>query len=576
MDSFIGERFANKYRIIEILGEGASAKVYLAYDEVLEKNVALKILKNYNIDEKKIKNFEREAKAISMLDHDNIIKIYEIDEWNGYHYIAQEYVEGISLKEFIRSTKKIHINDVVSITKQILKGLDHAHSNKVIHKDIKSQNILYSVNKEVKITDFGIADILDEDATKTQSLMGTPQYVSPEILSKHTYSTQSDLYAVGIVMYELLLGSVPFVGEKPTIIMLKQLNQPLPSIVKERDDVPQSLENIVIKSTAKKLTNRYSTAQEMLDDMEDCLSIRRRNDDLLILDDDFDQNFEKTVNMNELIEEDKSRRSRKKFFVVITSLSLVLLLFLGALTFFLAGAQEYSMPNIVNKEYDQAENVLKNEGLSTDKIVKKYEENNDVPSGYIVSTSPKAGEKLTRDDKIEITISQGPEKMKLKNYLYLTESEAKESLANLGFEVEVVYEYSQDIAGTVISQNPEADSEVSYGDEIKLTVSQGVKEVEIPDFIKKKSKEVESWGSQNSMNISKTLLCDDKIGEGLVVSQNPAKGAKVPEHSTIEFVISTGKCSTSKNVESNNSGDSKKKEDVDKSDKSNSSGGTSN
>ena len=257
----------SRYQMMRKIGEGGMAKVYLAYDNIQEINVAIKVLRKENIQEKKIKNFKREADALSLLDDENIVKIYDVGEEGDIHYIIYEYVEGMTLKDYIATCSPIVIEEVIEISRQIIAGLSHAHQRGVVHKDIKSQNILLDKNKKVKITDFGIADIMDDDITKTQSVMGTPQYVAPEILNREKLTEQSDIYSIGIVMYELLLGKTPFTGEKAAVIMIKQMSHPLPSIVTERGDVPQSLENIIIKATAKKLVNRYQTCEELLKDL---------------------------------------------------------------------------------------------------------------------------------------------------------------------------------------------------------------------------------------------------------------------------------------------------------------------
>lgn len=540
-----GQKINGKYQIIEKIGEGATAKVYLAYDLINELNVSLKILKEDDITEKKIKNFKKEAKVISLLNHDNIIQIYEIDEFEGVHYIAQEYIEGMTLKDYIIKSDKIAIQEAQNIILQILKGLEHAHEKGVVHKDIKSQNILLSVNNEIKITDFGIADILEDDMTKTQSLMGTPQYVAPEVLNKGKNTHQTDIYSTGILLYELLIGHAPFTGEKPTIIIMKQLNQPLPSVKNQREEIPQSLENVLLKATAKKLENRYQTATEMLQDLETVFDINRIDEVKVDIKDDFDYEELTTTNLGEIkkINKEESNKKKKKKYLTLITVILAFITFLIALNlYFFSQENNLTMPDLSNKTLEESQSILTNLGIDSDNITITYEISEDVANNVIISTEPEAGKELMKDTMIELVISKGQEKIKLENYINQNIDDVEKLLNDLGLEVEIYQEYSPKDKGLILSQEPEADSEVAKGDTIKLIVSQGVKQVKVANLLGITEDEFDTWIEDNNLNSAKTFECNDTYDKGEIFLQDPQRNIEVEEDSVIKVSISTGTC----------------------------------
>ncbi len=539
-----GQKINGKYQIIEKIGEGATSRVYLAYDLVSETNVSLKILKHENIDEKKIRNFKREAKAVAMLNDPNIIKIYEINEINNMHYIAQEYVEGMTLKDYILKTPNIEPEEAQRIVLQILKGLEHAHQKGVVHKDIKSQNILLSINNEVKITDFGIADILEDDMTKTQSLMGTPQYVAPEVLNKGESTHQTDIYSTGILLYELLIGHAPFTGEKPTIIIMKQLNQPLPSVKKQKEDIPQSLENVLLKATAKKLENRYKTAQDMIDDLSTVFDVSRINEPKVDIEDDFDYDEIATANLNEikeLNEEEEKKEKRKKSNRRIIIILLIVFLFIVINFTIFAIYRKDKMPDLTNKTLQEAKQVLINKGIKEQNINIEYSYDKNIEEGHISQTEPKSGRKINKDTVVTLTISRGTTSVVLKNYVGQNINDVQEELEELGFTVEVFFEQSDIPKGKVLSQQPEAGEEVSTQKVISLIVSEGMKKVAVKDLVGLTELEAESWISDHNLNLSKSFKCSEEPKD-IIYEQSPAPNTKVDEDTLIKITISTGEC----------------------------------
>ncbi len=541
---------ASKYQVIRKIGEGGTAKVYLAYDTIYERNVALKILKKENVNEKKIRHFQREANALSMMDDDNIVKIYEVGEEGQIHYIATEFIEGMTLKEYIVTCSPLPIEEILEITNQVLVGLMHAHDKKVVHKDIKSQNILLDKDKNVKITDFGIANVIDDDATKTQSLMGTPQYIAPEILTREQLTAQSDLYSVGILMFEMLVGKAPFTGEAPAIIMVKQINHPLPSIIMERADVPQSLENIVIKATAKKLYNRYKTAEEINSDLKICLGEAKRNEEKLVLQNDFfsDDLIEKTISLNEDInyiklksESDKLEQNKKKKNVILASVVSFFLLISVLFLFLYEG--ESLMPDLLDKPEGEIASLLTLQGINIENVSFAYEPSDYISESNVVSTNPKAGEKINKNEKIIVTISTGVEAKVIKDFTNSLGTIAKDELETLGFTNIILKEIeSKKAIGVIVSQSIPPGTSVAFDDEIIFEISNGTYELVVPNFKDLEKAEVRAWTEENGVNLTFSYLCNNQYEEGRIFEQVPKYGTTIKNGDIIEIKISDGNC----------------------------------
>ena len=275
-----GQKINDRYQIIKTIGEGGMANVYLAYDTILERNVAVKVLRgDLATDEKFVRRFQREALSASSLAHPNIVEVYDVGEDNGIYYIVMEYIDGKHLKQLLKKRGKLSLNEVVDIMLQLTDGMACAHDSYIIHRDIKPQNIMILDNGIVKITDFGIAMALNStQLTQTNSVMGSVHYLPPEQASGKGSTIQSDIYSMGILMYELLSGTLPYRGDNAVEIALKHLKEPLPSIRKEVPDLPQAVENIILKSAAKNPKNRYPDARAMHDDLATCLDESRANE----------------------------------------------------------------------------------------------------------------------------------------------------------------------------------------------------------------------------------------------------------------------------------------------------------
>ncbi len=543
---------ANRYKIIRKLGEGGTAKVYLAYDQIDERNVSLKILKKENIDDRKVKKFKKEAETLALLDDENIVKIYDVGQDDNLHYIAAEYIDGMTLKDYIRTCSPIPVEEIVKLSQQILHGVKHAHERGVVHKDLKTQNILLDEHKNVKITDFGIADIMDEDVTRTQSLMGTPQYIAPEILNRESLTAQSDLYSVGIVMYEMCVMQVPFVGEKAAYIMIKQMSQPLPSIIAQRADIPQSLENVIIKATAKKLNNRYQNAKEMIEDLNHVFDADKMDEQPLVLADDLvkQDEIEKTIDIGqEKIdlsylkdnEQQKKDSKRKQKRIIIVAIILVLLL-IGGVIFFNNRNTKIPMPDLVKKTQNEAYSELELLGISSKNVTIKYEYSKDIEQDKVIRTQPPAGNIINKKTPVVIYLSQGPEGKKLDNYVGKIASDVKTQLENDGYVVTLDYVENDAKADTIIAQSPGNGSLVKPGNTITLTVSSGQKKVVVPNFTNMTKDEVDAWSKANQISITYETTCNNKVEAYHVISQSVAYDTEINKGDQISISLSTGAC----------------------------------
>ena len=275
-----GSKINDRYQIIKTLGEGGMANVYLAHDTILDRNVAVKVLRgDLANDEKFVRRFQREALSASSLSHPNIVEMYDVGEDDGQYYIVMEYVDGMTLKQVLKKRGHLSVTEVVDIMLQVTDGMAHAHDAYIIHRDIKPQNIMILSNGMIKITDFGVATALNStQLTQTNSVMGTVHYLPPEQANGKGSTIRSDIYSMGIMMYELLTGLVPYKGDNAVEIALKHLKEPLPSVRKFNSSIPQSIENVIIKATAKNPKNRYTDARAMHEDLKTALDESRQNE----------------------------------------------------------------------------------------------------------------------------------------------------------------------------------------------------------------------------------------------------------------------------------------------------------
>ena len=489
---------ADRYELKELVGQGGMADVYLAYDDILKREVAVKILRSsLTGDPIYITRFHREARAAAALCHRNIVEIYDVGEEDDLYYIVMEYVRGQTLKELINKRGALHYVEAVDIMKQVVSATALAHSMGIVHRDLKPQNILVTDSGIVKIADFGIASIQSlSQVTQTDTIMGSLHYLAPEIARGEKATPQSDIYALGVVFYELLRGDVPFNGESPVNIALKHMRDEIPSVRDYNPAIPQSVENIIIKATAKNTNNRYQCADDMLDDLETCLdrqdeeklSFDSINNDPTIIATD-SQFFTKTAPID--IEETKTEieeiepqevkkkepmDKKKKIAIGVAIGAVVVCLAIVAGFFLLSGSKDGTMMDLVGKTEKEATALLIDKGYKVSDNV-DYELSDKYEKGLVIATDPEAGHTINEGDTVTLTISKG-KYIVMKDYTGVSYDTAYKELTKLGYKVKK-YEKSDDdykegvVIGQSISEGEKQDPNED-GKIITLTVSKGV------------------------------------------------------------------------------------------------------
>lgn len=492
--SRINQIIAGRYIIKELIGQGGMADVYLAEDKILERVVAIKLLRSsLTGDPVYITRFHREASAAAALSHKNIVQIYDVGEEDDNYYIVMEYVPGQTLKELIYKRGALHYVEAIDIMKQVVSATAKAHSMGVIHRDLKPQNILVTDSGVVKIADFGIASIQSlSQVTQTDTIMGSLHYLAPEIARGEKATVQSDLYALGIVFYELLRGEVPFNGESPVNIALKHMRDEIPSLRAFNPSIPQSVENIVIKATAKNIKDRYSFAKEMFEDLSTCMkrekeeklvfTYQEEQDPTIIADNEkfFTKSTEEIK--TEEVEEKPKKKSNKKYAVIGGIIGAVVLIGFVIYFAFIAGENNFPMPNVVGLIEDEAIEILVEKELEVDETQTIRELSDEYEEGYVISTNPISNSSVKEGDSVVITVSSG-KYIVVDDYVGKDYDDVKESLEALGFEVNKEEVASEETIGKIVGQSLLAQQKYdphTQDKEITLQVSKGI-EISVPN-----------------------------------------------------------------------------------------------
>lgn len=549
------DKFDNRYEIKQRLGSGGMADVYLARDTHLNRDVAIKILyKRYASDEEFVARFHQEAQSAASLNHPHIVSIYDRGKSDGSYYIAMEYLQGKSLKEIIAEQGSLPEAQAIDIAEQILQALQFAHEHDVVHRDIKPANIVINNRGQVKVTDFGIARAgSSARMTETGSIIGTAQYLSPEQAKGRAVGQSSDLYSLGVVLYEMLTGRVPFEGENPVAIALKHLSDvPVPpqALVPSLAD---NINNVVLKALAKDPAERYGSARDFLADLERC------RHDMAVAPAPAGEDATRvipaagvglgtamaspTTARPAAAAPRKKSRAGKIFLIVMLAALALAAIALGV--YFLAfQGQAIAVPGVVNLTQQQAEETLSKAGFKTEVKAQEYSET--VPEGSVVSQDPGAGEMLREGGTVRLVISRGSGKIAAPDLIGQTADYAESKLAELELKGDrQPDEYSDTVAsGSIISQDPAAGTEVQKGSSVKYVVSKGVKppgDTNVPDLTGKTQSE-----AQSALNAQKLVLgsvsedYSSSVPAGRVVSQSPAAGQKIPEGSTVNITLSLG------------------------------------
>ena len=565
-----GYLLGERYRIIDTLGEGGMANVYLAEDIILQRKVAVKILRLDLQNEPQTQaRFQREALATSELSHPNIVSVLDVGTDHGLPYMVMEYVDGPDLKEYIRQNAPLDLHEVIRIMDQILSAVALAHKHNVIHRDLKPQNILMDKRGNIKIADFGIAVALNHSSvTQTNSVMGSVHYMSPEQTRGGLVTKQSDIYSLGIILYELITGTVPFNGDTPVSIALKHAQEPIPSIRKKDQSVPQALENVVLKATAKDPRDRYATAQAMQADLDSSLDPERadepifvpnhgnNNDKTIVLPGFKAPEKEQTVESEEENKPDKKEKKKDfwqnvkshKWWWIFSVIAAGLIIFI--MIFALSGnnnkPRQVHIPDVTNITEKRAEKRLEAAGLQVGKVIRR--QSDDIKKGHVIGTKPAAGNSVDQGKAIILIVSSGTSMVKVPDVVGDNYDEAAEKLENQGFDVVREDQYSNKMAkGNIISQSIAAGVEVKPTQTtITLVVSRGkqikpkINTVTLKDLHNYSLKSAQDYAKEHGLTLQINQEYSDEVERGLVISMQPEAGTKVDRGSTVTIKVSRG------------------------------------
>ena len=568
----IGKIFAGRYRIIKQIGRGGMADVYLAKDLILDgEEVAVKVLRtNYQTDPIAVARFQREARAMADLDHPHIVRITDIGEEDGQQYLAMEYVAGLDLKRYIKEHYPLSNEEAVRIMGQILLAMRLAHAKGIVHRDLKPQNILLTPDGTAKVTDFGIAVAFAETSlTQTNSMLGSVHYLSPEQARGSKATIQSDIYAMGIIFFEMLTGHIPYDGDSAVTIALQHFQKPLPSVIAENPSVPQSLENVVIKATAKKLTDRYQTVSEMYVDLLSSLSYNRRNEPKLVFEDtskvdtktlpkisqstltaipkvqpkeespQSQKPTQKATSKETVAKPVKKRRFKARYLVLLASFILVL----ASLCWIVSKTPAtVEIPKVAGQTVAEAKENLKKANFEIGE--EKTEASDTVEEGRVIRTDPDAGSARKEGTKVNLIISSGQQSFKIGNYIgrnstdVIAELKGKKVPENL---IKVVEEESSETeAGLVMRQSLQEGTtyDLSKATEITLTVAKKVTSVPMPSYIGSsleftKNNLIQIVGvKEANIEVVEVSTAPEGTVEDTVVSQSPKPGEGVDLNTT--------------------------------------------
>ncbi|USG67661.1 Stk1 family PASTA domain-containing Ser/Thr kinase [Brevibacillus ruminantium] len=497
-----GQRLGGRYQLEARIGGGGMAIVYKAKDLVLNRPVAVKVLRSqFGTDDDFVTRFRREAQAVASLSHPNVVGVYDVGQDGDTHYMVMEYVEGYTLKELINRNGAIPVEDAVEIAAEICDALDHAHSNQIIHRDIKPHNILIGKNGRIKVTDFGIARaVTSTTITHTNSVLGSVHYFSPEQARGGITAEKSDIYSLGIVLYEMVTGKLPFSGESPISVALKHLQEPLPEPRQVNPEIPQSVENVILKALVKDPTYRYASAREMLEDLETCLLPERLHEEKIEFPVDDEATKAYPVITQEMLEsqgrtippsrqEKETRKSRPWWMKTALWAGAIGLFFVLAFLGFnlvmelFPTVPETQVPDVVGHDGTVAEQEIRGAKLVPKVIT---EASNEVEKGIVIRQDPAPPMGLKENAVVTLYVSSGQEAIGMPNLINKVRTVAEEELKSKGFKITdatFVEKESDDVpAGQVINQFPPADQQVVPGaTEVKIEVSKGRAMVDMPD-----------------------------------------------------------------------------------------------
>lgn len=571
MDNYVGKRLDGRYEIQEIVGVGGMSVVYKAYDNVDDRVVAVKILKDeFLTNDDFVRRFKNESKAIALLSHPNIVKVYDVSFGEKLQYIVMEYVDGITLKEYIQKQGAITWNDALFFTTQILKALQHAHDKGIVHRDIKPQNIILLPNGNIKVADFGIARFSrSETRTLTDTAIGSVHYISPEQAKGEFTDEKADIYSVGVVLYEMLAGKVPFEAESAVSVALMQLQNNAKRLTEINPDIPLGLEQICIHAMQKDPKDRYQSATEMLLDVEEVINNPKtvfdyscfvdKSPTKYISDTDKitaetpvinEKPIEKTVDSDEDEVEYYDPDHKKKVISAVLIGIIILVTATVLLVMAITGSFKTStntLDNFVGFSYDEL--------ISSNKydyeFVLEQKKTDEVEPGIVVDQSPEAGSKVISGSQVKLVVSASMDDINVPNIYNLNDEKAKKALANEGLTNYKFTTISSETVeeGLVVYTEPKAGTVVSSDTQIVVFVSSGpttkeVVNIEVPDVTGLKQEGARAFLEKMGFKNVNFVTQDDLRPKGVVISQSPAAGSSATADDKIKVVISSGETTT--------------------------------
>lgn len=591
-----GVVLGKRYEILGRIGAGGMADVYKSLDHKLNRHVAVKVLKSsYRSDEVFIKKFLSEAQNAAGLMHPNVVNVYDVGEDRGLYYMVMELVEGITLKDYIEKKGRLSAKETISIAIQMVTGIQAAHNQHIIHRDIKPQNIIISKEGKVKVTDFGIARATTSTQTISTNVMGSVHYTSPEQARGGVVGERSDIYSAGVTMYEMVTGHVPFDGETTVEVAVKHLQEEFPNPSDEVRNLPYSLECIILKCTQKNTALRYKDCQELITDLKRSLldpngdfalqsGQRSRNNDATVVmstgeiermnrrnmrnydeydDDDDDEDYDDDNSYNNRRTQDRNRSGKKNDVDPNTKQIMKILMIVAAViiaftVIFMIGnaagifksvpgvtteetEAQVTVPNVVGMTEAKAQKTLNDESLGYDVIGREASDKYD--EGEIIRQSVDANTKVDKHTTVGVVVSTGEsiEKVKIPDVVGMNEDKAKKALEAEGLVVEIDYKFDSNVEESeVISTTPSAGKEVDEGTTVTMYVSKGSEKVKVPDVVGKSSSSAQSAITGEGLKVSVSEEYSDKVAAGIVISQSKDAGTKVESGTTINIVVSLG------------------------------------
>ena len=573
-----GQKINDRYEVIRSIGEGGMANVYLGYDNILDRNVAIKVLRgDLSNDEKFVRRFQREALSASSLAHPNIVEMYDVGEDNGTYYIVMEYVEGKTLKQLLKKRGSLTLSEAIDIMLQLTDGMAHAHDSYIIHRDLKPQNIMIRDDGQIKITDFGIAMALNAtQLTQTNSVMGSVHYLPPEQASGKGSTIKSDIYSMGIIFYELLTGSLPFRGDNAVEIALKHMRDPLPSVREDNPSIPQSIENIIRRATAKNPKNRYDSAREMHEDLLTALDDSRMDEEVYQykypeneseqrrkkpvqkenheIDDEDDENDVDDTPVATKIE-DKELKRNKKIIIILASIFggiVLLLLFIFLIFPMFSGNKSIKVPDCKGLKVSACEAKLEKAGLSISSNI-KTKASDSVKKNRVIKTNPASGKSIKKGTEVTIYKSSGKSTIELEDYTGQNSIEVK-TVLETKYGLVVTIE-KKDVSSDgknheddeIVGQSLAAGSKVKKGDTLVLYVPEDAKlfvDMAAEGWTKD---DVEALCSEYNLSCTYTEVETNSYKEGAIIGQSRRVGSTISNGSSlnVQYAVKPKKTTTS-------------------------------